>query len=219
MCQHASRDTCNTHQCPQPCTGAAPQDVPSWRRWSESDIEADEDADVDRKLQVGEQVLELASKLLTGSYARKQAAAGRKCGIEVGGGGASCTAGCCLTCKHWQTIKRQVKDMEAHTPRCTPARRGVACSAGCGSQQWRTGSCPWRRTHVCQRPPPHDPRCHERPGPHAGHRSHRCRCRMGAAHWPGPPRGCRLCASGGDGRGSVAGGAPAVARPCYWVAG
>lgn len=53
-------------------------------RWDEADIEGDEDADLDRKLQVKEQVMELASKLLTGSYARKQAAAGRKCGIEVG---------------------------------------------------------------------------------------------------------------------------------------
>lgn len=56
----------------------------AWSKWSESDIEGDEDADLDRKLQVKEQVVELASKLLTGSYARKQAAAGRKCGIEVG---------------------------------------------------------------------------------------------------------------------------------------
>lgn len=64
--------------------GSVPQSLASWQQWDEAVIEGDEDADLDRKLQVKEQVMELASKLLTGSYARKQAAAGRKCGIEVG---------------------------------------------------------------------------------------------------------------------------------------
>ncbi len=88
---HFNKHPLNTSTSPQhlhnhplnTTTESAAGPATAWEQWAEEDIEADEDHELDKKLQVSEQLMELTSKLLTGSFARKQAAAGRKCGIEV----------------------------------------------------------------------------------------------------------------------------------------
>lgn len=81
--QQAHTHCVHPHTPPTIPTETAAGAPTAWQQWNADDIEGDEDAELDKKLQVSEQLMELTSKLLTGSFARKQAAAGRKCGIEV----------------------------------------------------------------------------------------------------------------------------------------